>query len=160
VQIGVESTVSDDIIPLRGKDVVEVGGLVDSSSASLCLYGEMLEPDGVSQLLGVQPTTAIRRGDKRGPRSPESPRGVWILRVEGDAPAGPEQHLRQLLMRLPTDRATWEAVRSHYEVRISVGIHINAWNRGFVLGPELLRSVAALGLELDFDIYANAEDEA
>jgi len=151
---------NDDVIPIRGEGVLHAGGVVDSSSVSLCIYGESLDPDAVSDLLQTSPTTALRRGERRNARSPESPRGVWILPVEGVAPDGPEQHLRQLLMRLPATPDTWATIRARYQARISVGIHMDSWNRGFAFSPDALRQVAIMGLELDFDIYANSEGEA
>ena len=40
-----------------------------------------------------------------------------------------------------------------------IGIHFEAWNRGFTLGAATLTQVALTGVPLDFDLYAYVDDE-
>jgi hypothetical protein len=42
---------------------------------------------------------------------------------------------------------------------VFVGLTLDAYNRGFGLGPTLLRRAAELGLDLDFDIYEGPDDD-
>jgi hypothetical protein len=60
-----------------------VGGPVDEVRVTLALYSEDLDPDEVSRALGVQPTSAHRRGERKGPRSPAYRKGAWLLMEEG-----------------------------------------------------------------------------
>lgn len=55
--------------------------------------------------------------------------------------------------------AGWEEVLRDFRVHISCGIHTTGWNRGFALSPTIIKQVADLGVELDFDLYAYGEDE-
>ena len=56
------------VIPIRPTDeLIELGGLVDESSASLCLYGEDLHPEDVTTELQVTPTRAFQRGHRPSP---------------------------------------------------------------------------------------------
>jgi hypothetical protein len=147
------------VISFRGRVVGTVGGVVDESSATLCIYGETLEPDELSRLLGTQPTEAFRRGSRQGPRSPVRRHGAWLLCVEGRAPRGPEDHIRELLMRPPAAPEVWNRIQEQYRTRIFVGICLSAWNRRFSPSPALLARIAAMGLEIDFDIIDNGEDD-
>ena len=57
----------------------EVGGDPDECGVCLAIYGEELDPDEITQLLGCQPTDSHLRGDKKGPRSPGFSKGAWFL---------------------------------------------------------------------------------
>src|SRR5690606_28285796 len=119
----------------------DVGGLVDESSATLCVYGDDLEPAELSALLGVEPSRSFRRGHRQTPDSRPAGHGAWFLRVEGTAPFGPNEHLGELLRRLPANPVVWSELRARYQVRISIGIHFDAWNRGFALDAATLAQV-------------------
>ena len=80
----------DDVIPIRKPEMIaDAGGLVDRSRLTLGLYGEDLDPDEISRLLGCSPTSVHRRGDPRR-SGPPWPKGAWLLSVDGEAPTGPE----------------------------------------------------------------------
>jgi len=84
--------------------------------------------------------------------------GAWLVTVEGNAPTGPDDLVRQLLQRLPPDPAFWRTLRGKYTLRITFGIFQNTWNRGFGLGAETVQLIAATGAEVDFDIYCDRPD--
>ena len=149
----------DNIIPIPRKIIATVGGVVDESSATLCIYGESLEPDEVSDLLGTQPTNSFRRGYQKVPRSQPMPHGAWFLRVEGQSPKGPGEHIHELLLRLPTSTKIWAELRERYTAKVSVAIHMVGWNKGFELQATQIERLASLGLHLDFDIYTYDEEE-
>lgn len=140
----------------KGKEII-TGGVVDSSSASLCFYAEDLDPDEITKILGVNATRSIKRGDRRNSVAKPYKKGAWIYRVEGNAPSGPNEHLINLLNSFSVKTEIWEQLRKKYECRISIGIHIYGWNRGFTLSPKALTQVNNTGIELDFDIYADDE---
>lgn len=148
----------DNIINLPPRIVDDVGGLVDESGATLCIYGESLDPDELTGILKTKPTCAFKKGHKRRPGAKPSKHGAWLLEVRGEAPKGPQELIQELLMHLPSDVSIWQYINEKYKTRISVGIHFFSWNRGFSINPELLGMVANLGLELDFDLYSYLEE--
>ena len=138
--------------------VAVVGGLVDESRVSLAIYGENLDPHRVTEALGVVPTSAHRRGERRGPRSPPYAQGAWLLEETGEAPIGPEELLGRLLRRLPDPGSPmWEQLRERCDVQLRFGLFMNTWSRGFGLSAELLARLARIGCELEFDIYADTD---
>jgi hypothetical protein len=150
----------DDIIPIRKPEIVgEAGGLVDESRLTLAIYGDELDPDEISRLLGCAPTRARRRGDARR-SGPPWPQGAWLFSVEGKSPTGPDELVNLLLAGLPSNRGVWTDLRARFKVRLLFGIFIDRWNRGFELTPKAIFCISALGCEVGFDIYANPETNA
>lgn len=147
-------------MPRDGADyiVAEVGGPVDETRVTLGVYGPDVQPEEISALLRCTPTSAHRRGDARRPGIPPWPQGAWLLTVEGMAPAGPDEVVQQLLGRLPDDPAIWAQLAAKHTVRVTFGIFVGAWNRGFELSPAAVRQLAVLGVPIGFDIYADADE--
>ncbi len=139
--------------------LIDVGGLVEETSVCLAVYGEDLDPAAVTALLGSSPTSAHRRGDRRGPRSPPAKGGGWFLEVRGKAPEGPDELALALLGRLPEDESVWIKLCELYEVQLRFGIHMTGWNRGFGLSPATTTRVASLRASMVFNIYAYDGEE-
>lgn len=135
------------------------GGLVDETCATLAVYGEELEPDDITAMLGCAPTSSHRRGDRRGKRSPPAKRGGWLLEHRGKRPDGPEELTAVLLDQVSKDPAVWKALVERYDVQLRLGIHITGWNRGFGLSSALVGRIAALGPSIDVDLYSYDPEE-
>jgi hypothetical protein len=154
---------------------VIIGGPIDSVRVSLCLYGDDLDPDKVTTLLGCRPTTAGRKGEplislgkvckvpsvqqrEQPIRKPRISRiGVWILSSERSATDAEEQ-IQALLQRVTDDPAAWEQL-SGYRIKIDCSLTLRAWNRGLELSSALIQQLAERRLGLSFDIYCDCEDE-
>ena len=60
---------------------VRFGGPVDKVTVSLRLFGEDLDPDEVTKLLGCKPTSAARKGDVMPGRYHRiANKGCWLLK--------------------------------------------------------------------------------
>jgi hypothetical protein len=137
-------------------EYVTVGGDVDRITVSVRVGGDDLDPDEVTRVLGVEPTFAARKGDRRRSAGGEVVQrtGVWCVNFEG----APEEWtlgdaVGQLVARLPHDPAVWEGLAARYSLDVFCGLHMSCWNRGFALDPALLRQLADRHLKLDVDIY-------
>jgi hypothetical protein len=130
------------------------GGPVDEVRVTLALYCEDLDPDEVSRALGVQPTSAHRRGERKGPRSPAYRKGAWLLTEEGHEAEHVAPVIERLLRQLPEAPAVWNELRTQHDVQLRFGLHMSGWNKGLVIPRELVDRMASIGATLDFDIYA------
>lgn len=93
----------DNVIPFQrpfdpAEVVAVVGGLVDKSGVVLAIYGDDLDPDEVSAKLGVQPSSAHRRGDRPGKGPPYS--STRRTRSSRDQ-TGASQSSCQILLPMP-----------------------------------------------------------
>ena len=147
---------NDKVVPIRRPEIIaEIGGVVDESGVTLCVYGEDLDPKTVTRLLGVKPTSSFRRGYRRKPNARPMPHGAWFLEVRGKAPKGPDAHLRKLLMKLPDSAESWNQLKTQYKIRLTFSVGFAGWNKGFNLPADLVSRAARIGVDLGFDIYAD-----
>ncbi len=122
-----------------------MGGAVDEVRVTLALYSEDLDPDEVSRTLGVQPTSAHRRGERKGPRSPAYRKGAWWLTEEGHEAEHVAPVIERLLRQLPEAPAVWSQLRTQHDVQIRFGLHMSGWNKGLVIPRELVDRMASIG---------------
>ncbi len=141
------------------KELVSVGGLVDQSSVSLCLYGEDLDPNEITSVLGLAGDRMHRRGDTRREGTSPFQRGSWAILEEGSAPLGPEELLARIAERVPSDPVIWADLGKRFDLQVRFGIHQSDWNRGFDLSQRSVRFLERIGASLVFDIYCD-EDAA
>jgi hypothetical protein len=140
------------------KVLAEVGGPVDEVNVTLALYSEELEPEEISRALGVQPTHAHRRGERRGPRSPPARTGAWFLTEHGRDAEPAEAIIDRVLKQLPEDPAVWRHLRTRHDIQFRFGLHMTGWNKGLSIPLKQVTRIAELGATMEFDIYAYGED--
>jgi len=143
-------------------DYVSVGGDVDRITVSVRASGDQLDPDEVTGALGTAPTFAARKGERRtsGGREVVQRTGVWFVEFRAPEEWTLDEAIGELLDRLPSDTKVWAQLAAKYELDLLCGLHLSAWNRGFVLPAALLARLAERHLELDVDIYCVGSGEA
>ena len=155
---------NDNVIPLGGPrpaaagSLFEAGGAVDSVCVTLAFYGENLEPDRITQALGVAPTSAYRKGDaRRGIGMPPHRGGGWFIERVGDAPHTPDSLTRELLTPLPSiPSPVWDQLAAEFDLQMHYALYLYRFNRGFTLSRELSWCLAAIRARVVFDIYASS----
>jgi hypothetical protein len=122
---------------------------------SLRIRGDALDPDFLTQQLGVAPSFSAQKGDvtiRRG-RERLHDRGVWSYRAE--VPAGTElgDALMHLLAALPQDATLWEEITSSYSADLFCGMFLENDNQSTVVPPEVLGELGRRGLGLSLDLF-------
>lgn len=128
---------------------------------SLRVFGDGLEPDEVSALLGRMPTRSHRKGDESSNVSGNSPShsspeptGAWIFDSALSEEAEIEEHVEALLSALSNDSDEWASLTSRFSASILCSTFLDQYNEGFELSPRLAQSLADRGLVIAFDIYS------
>jgi len=139
-----------------------VGGDVDRVSVSLRISAPDLDPATVTNRLGVQPTFAARRGERRPSKSGPitQPIGIWILGLSNSPEWVLADAIAAILDRLPSDQKVWDEITSGAKVDVFCGLHLDEWNRGLDLPPQLLARLGQQRINLSLDIYCAGADEA
>ena len=132
-----------------------VGGEIDSSAVSLRFFGEDLEPDHITEVLGCLPSSKHRQGEvigrKRYRRVASS--GCWILALENNPQPTLEEKINRLLDLTRADIPTWIRLTSQYQTDMFCGVFLDAMNRGFGLSSQTLGRLAERNIAVEFDIY-------
>jgi hypothetical protein len=124
---------------------------------SLRIMRSELDPDFITELVGVQPDEAHRRGDVHKTRSgvicsPFS-EGLWVK--ESPLDGGSLEEMVVSLLSLFQERTTvfQELQRMGFRLDIFIGAFMESETAGFSLSSVLLKQLANLGVTLDFDLY-------
>lgn len=121
---------------------------------ALALYGLNLDPDVVSERMGLQPTLARRRGDRSSARGRPANCGSWNFSVEAKPPTGPDDLVHQLLDHFPSDSEFWLALRREYQVQIRFGFVAATLTGCFEIESPAAQRLAATGATLAFHLYS------
>ncbi|MEL7151200.1 MAG: DUF4279 domain-containing protein [Pseudomonadota bacterium] len=136
--------------------------VLSGSAASLRFFGDDLDPDELTRLLGCQPTKSERKGEEivgkvtgnnRTARS-----GGWRLRAERREPGDFDAQISEILDQLTNDRSIWQNLTSRFQADVFCGLFMEEGNEGISLSNETLRRLAERGLTIDFDIYDSSDD--
>lgn len=141
-------------------EVVWIGGDIDRVVVSLRFYGDDLDPERVTELLGCEPTQSYRKGDALRSKRCRRTAGTGSWRLEGpkdETGTLPEQ-IGRLLDSVSSDLLVWEDL-TRFRPDVFCGLFLDAWNRGCSLPPELMQRLAERGLTLGLDIYGDAGGE-
>lgn len=132
----------DSASPIRSeRKVATVGGSVDEVRVTLALYGDELDPEEISNLLGCRPTHSHRRGEVRiGKKTGHKTvykQGAWLLTVEGRAPRTADELTTELLEKIASDDGLWLGLGRRFDIQMRYGIFLEAWNSGFGLRRDM-----------------------
>jgi hypothetical protein len=123
------------------------------------VFGDSLEPEEVSALLGRDPTRCHRKGDPRrsdgsGKTRAVEPTGAWILDSWLPEKAEIEEHAEALLAAVSNDSDEWASLTARFSASILCSAFLDQYNEGFELSPRLAQSLADRGLVIAFDVYS------
>jgi Domain of unknown function (DUF4279) len=130
-------------------------------TVELRIVGKDLDPDEVTRRLGLEPSQAWRKGDRRSERSTRTA-GTWSFEVlppgRDDWPSLAEG-LSSLLKKLEPIRSEIQSYLPANEVYAWCGHFTSSFDGGPTLPAALLKSLGNLGLQLAFDTYCEPEED-
>lgn len=130
------------------------GGEVDESSVLLRFFGAELEPNAITDLLGISPTLAVRRGEIRPDRPWSYPvqKGCWLLECQR-SPQTIDDHIKKLFADLPNDLTIWTKLSADYSAEIKCNLFLKRWCRATIIAADTIEAIAARRLGLHMDVY-------
>ncbi|MEO8564308.1 MAG: DUF4279 domain-containing protein [bacterium] len=119
------------------------------------IRGDTLDPDFLTQQLGVAASFSARKGDVTARRGRERVHttGVWTYRLE--VPPGTElgEAIMHVLAALPDSTTLWEEITSAFMADMFCGAFLEDDNQSTVIQPDVLNALGRRGLTLSFDLY-------
>ena len=123
--------------------------------ATFLIRGHDLDPDEVTQLLGVMPTDVARRGD-RTKSGRELPCGSWHFE-SGDPGEDAVKHIEAALKPFANRTDELHKLKSRgFDITVWVS-HFMADDGGYELSADLMRLCSKLGTSLSISIILHDE---
>ena len=131
------------------------------SAASLRVFGDDLNPDELTRLLGGPPTKAEHKGEtvvnKKTGRTRIAPTGSWRRQAERRMPGDLDAQIAEILDDLTDDTEIWQALHARFHADLFCGLFMTEFNEGISLSNATVSKLAVRGLRLEFDIYDGSE---
>ena len=148
-------------IPNERFIVLDTAGGRERTTLSLRFFGVDLDPDEVTQALGVKATKSARRGEMvrilyTGSLRQQS---SWHYTIEDESGTEPEKLILDLLRALPDDLTVWKRLTDTSDGSLFCGVFWRTDYGEINLSPECLSVVAERGLRLTFDTYYFGDED-
>ncbi len=130
------------------------GANVPTLRVTLRIRGDTLDPDFVTQLLGVRPTFSAAMGASAADDGAELETGLWSYRL--DAPEDTElgSALDTLLALFPDDSTMWEELASSFAVDVHCVLSLQSSAQRTELDAAVLAALGRRGLPLTLELLA------
>ncbi len=136
---------------------------LQKTTATLRLFGDTLDPDEVSALLGASPSYSARKGDAKASKSEKArieKTGKWIFKTDDCAPGNLNLQIETLLSKLTQDLDIWRDLASRFQCNLFCGLFMSSSNDGESISANTLLQLGSRGIEIWFDIYNFDEDDS
>ncbi len=129
-------------------------------SAAFTLTGFDSDPEEITKILGILPTTTWKTGDLIGKSILRRKHNGWVLKSQLEKTAYLESHIKDVLARLQPSWQKLVELCSKYYSEISCVIYsVEAQGEAIHFDKEILKSVFELNAEIDVDYYCLYESE-
>ena len=126
------------------------------TEVSLRFFGDALNPNEITKVLGATPTHADIKG-QRVDYPPQSERvartGNWRLHAQTKTPGNLDAQISEIFSKLTDDLSIWKRLTENYDVDLFCGLFMDSGNDGVLLSPNSLTILSERGVEIGFDIY-------
>ena len=122
----------------------------------LSIHSTLLDPSSITERVQLAPTRSDRIGEKRFPKSSVKFKdNRWYFEPQKDIPGDLGSKLKFLLDRLEPIEANIASLQNECEIYLSICYKgYKDWMGGWHIDKETIRRIAALGAEVDLDLYA------
>jgi Domain of unknown function (DUF4279) len=133
---------------------------IDNISLAFRIFGDDLEPQEVTSMLGIQPTTSyLKGGIRKGKRRDYAWKtGGWLLERDFKG-VDVDSAIKTILSELPNDLSCWRRIDERFTMDLYFGLWMSTTNDGFHLDPDTIALLADRRLTVDFDIYIPTMEE-
>jgi hypothetical protein len=139
---------------------------IKKSTATLRIFGDDLDPQNITQMLGAPPTQGWFKGEKgkhiAGPKAGDvriAKTGMWRLEALDREPANIDAQIWEIFNQVTTDLTVWQAITEKYCVDLFCGLFMNKSNDSLEISPHSLAALGERGIQICFDIYAPIGDD-
>lgn len=131
--------------------------IVPGSVVALRLALDDLDPAAITRGLGIAPSRAWQKGEA-GPTRRVRDEGLWIFEIDNAACLWPEEKVAELLALLQSRSHHPEVLTAPGVQWAGIAVHYRGCHErmgGLALDRATLAALAALGLQLDVELFAD-----
>jgi hypothetical protein len=135
---------------------------LDRSVVTLRIFGDTLDPERISRLLGGVPTESFRKGETKPSKIRNLVRksGGWLLGAKDQEPGNVDVQVEEILGQLTHDLSVWAAISSEYKVDLFCGFFMEETDEGIEITAKNLKALGERGIKIGICIYAPLKDVA
>lgn len=133
-----------------------MAGIVETE-ACLRFYGEGLDPDELTRLLGKEPSDSHRTGDQLRRRVAKT--GAWFLEAPRRQPGDISSQISEMFEGTTEDLSVWTGLSHRFQGDVYCGFFMSERGESLILPVETLDALAKRGLRLQVEIYAPIEED-
>jgi hypothetical protein len=126
------------------------------SGARIKIFGRDLDPDEVTSRLGLTPTRVLRAGHPRPRTSIVEKEGLWELKSDLPEDRDLAEHVASVLGKVVPLTHLVREMSGQYTVLLACIVHAPS-EPPLALSRDAVGQLAALGAEVDFDLYIGDE---
>ncbi len=116
-----------------------------------------LDFEGIQENLGLEPTSARRRGEKIGPRSPPAKQDMWMFQVPVKKDLELHKHIDALWAKLKPHIAYLLGLKKQANVDVFLGYLSNIDHAGVTIPHQSLEMFRSLELDIGLSIVVVAD---
>lgn len=117
----------------------------------LCLYGNSIPPKEITQLLGIDPDTALSRGERNKER--DLPRqSLWSIRSDPNGDSV-EKQWASIIQRVGDQWTRLAEIAKHGDVKITIIVNAEERIPSIMIPPGMASAAADLNAYIDIDYY-------
>lgn len=124
--------------------------------ASLNLWGENLNPQKVTETMGISATRSFQRGDMRKDGT-SWPHGIWFLDSKEQIQSlDPTKHLEWILEQIEPVQLKLSEVVQEQSLDAEIGIFwiMPTSHEYLIISPDLAKRISATNLRLEISVYS------
>jgi len=128
-------------------------GRVVQTSACVRFFGDNLDPDELTSLLGREPTDSARKGEPKS-KGRLNKTGRWMAGSDFADGDQLRAQITEILGSMTSDPSVWRDLTRRYQVDMFCGVWLIG-KEGITVDPLVMKMLGERGIELDLDIYIN-----
>ena len=136
---------------------------VSKTAVSLRFFGDELDPEEITELMGHAPDACHKKGESitnfHTGNSHLAKQGHWRIEVDRTKPGDLDNQIQEILSKVTNDLAVWNKLTKKFQADIFTGIFLESENEGISLAPETLKLLSDRNLLIDLDIYFKGNTE-
>ena len=142
---------------LKRAEELHLGGPTSDNIVILCIYGDDIDLQAISTMLGCEPTEAHRRGEEIGKRKRPATIGLWS--VESPTDLSFEDKLEYLVKSTTPEHKTWDALAATHRIKLNCTIFLHSWTEGFEIPTDLLAEIGNRHWQFGLSMYSAEGEE-